>query len=215
MKKQYVVIGLGRFGSSVAETLFQQGHEVLVVDIDMSKVEPFMNKSTLAIQADATDESVLKELGVHNYETAIVAIGEDIHASILVTLLLKEINVKNVIAKAKNERHGKMVSKIGADRVVYPERDMGERLAHQLGSGKLIEHIRLSKKYDILELTAPESFHNKTIKELSKQTNRKITIIAIKKGDEVDISPNYDAVIEPDNVVLLVGEKAELHRLDT
>lgn len=214
MRKQFVVIGLGRFGSSVASTLLEHGHEVLVIDEDMSKVESFMTTATLALQADATDESVLEELGVHNYENAIVAIGEDIHASVLVTLLLKEINVKNVIAKAKDARHGKMLNKIGADRVVYPERDMGERLAHHLGAGNLIEHIRLSHHYDIIEITAPKMFHNKSIAKLYDETKRKMTIIAIKKEDTVDISPSYQTIIEPDDVVLIVGEKALIRRLE-
>lgn len=214
MRKQYVVIGLGRFGSSVANTLLNQGHEVLVIDRDMSKVDPFMSTATLAIQADATDESVLKELGIRNYEHAIVAIGEDIHSSLLVTLLLKEIKVNTVITKAKDDRHGKMLSKIGADRVVYPERDMGERLAHHLGSDNLIEHIRLSGEYDIIEITAPKSFVNKSVASLSKMTKKKMLIIAIKKGDEVDISPHPDSNIEQHDILLIVGEKSLLSKLE-
>ncbi|MFC3900806.1 potassium channel family protein [Aliicoccus persicus] len=214
MKKQFVVIGLGRFGSSVADTLLYQGHEVLVIDRDMSKVEPFMSTATLAVQADATDENVLNELGIRNYEHAIVAIGEDIQSSLLVTLLLKEIEVNTVITKAKDDLHGKMLNKIGADRVVYPERDMGERLAHHLDSSNLIEHIRLSREYDIIEIAAPKSFYNKSVQSLMGMTKKKMTIVAIKKGDSVDISPIHDAIIEPKDVLLIVGEKKLLRKLE-
>ncbi len=214
MKKQFVVIGLGRFGSSLAETLISQNHEVLVIDEDMDMVESFMNSATLAVQADATDENVLKELGVHNYEYAVVSIGDDIHASILVTLLLKEINVKTVIAKARDARHGRMLEKIGADRVVYPERDMGIRLAKQLGSGHLIEHINLSSQFDFIEITAPKSYIGKSIKDLYEEAHGKFTIVALKKDEVVIISPVNHTVISPNDIILMIGEIEYLKRLD-
>lgn len=214
MKKQFVVIGLGRFGASVAATLIEENHEVLVIDEDMDMVESFMNTATLAVQADATDENVLKELGVHNYEYAIVAIGEDRHASILVTLLLKEINVGTVIAKAQDARHGKMLEKIGADRVIYPERDMGERLAKQLGSTHLIEHINLSSAYDFIEITAPKSFINKSIDALSKEAHGRFTIVAVKNGEDVNILPRDTTVIESRDIILMIGDIEYLKKLD-
>lgn len=213
LKNQFVVIGLGRFGASVAETLINQNHEVLVIDEDMDMVESFMNTATLAVQADATDENVLKELGVHNYECAIVAIGEDRHASILVTLLLKEINVRTVISKAQDARHGKMLEKIGADRVIFPERDMGERLARQLGSSNLIEHINLSSQYDFIEITAPKSFRKKTIDELSKEAPGRFKIVAVKKNEDVNILPPGTTVIEQSDIVLMIGEINYLKKL--
>lgn len=213
LKNQFVVIGLGRFGASVAETLITQNHEVLVIDEDMDMVESFMNTATLAVQADATDENVLKELGVHNYECAIVAIGEDRHASILVTLLLKEINVKTVIAKAQDARHGKMLEKIGADRVLYPERDMGERLARQLGSSNLIEHINLSSEYDFVEIAAPKSFRKKSIDQLSKEAQGRFKIVAVKKNEVVNVLPLATTVIEQSDIVLMIGEIEYLKKL--
>ena len=214
LKKQFVVIGLGRFGASFAKTLIEQKNEVLVIDSDMHMVEPFMNTATLAVQADATDENVLQELGVQNYEYAVVAIGDDVRASILVTLLLKEINVKTVIAKAQDARHGKMLEKIGADRVIYPERDMGERLAKQLNSTHLIEHINLSSQYDFIEITAPKSFFNKSIRELSTEAHGRFTIVAIKKDEDVNILPLAATVIEPEDIILIIGDIDYLKKLD-
>lgn len=214
MKKQFVVIGLGRFGSSVAETLIRENHEVLVIDEDMDMVEEFMNSATIAVQADATDENVLKELGVHNYEYAIVAIGEDRHASILVTLLLKEINVGTVIAKAQDARHGKMLEKIGADRVIFPERDMGERLARQLGSSHLIEQIHLSSNYDFVEITAPKSFVRKSIGELSKGAQGKFTVVAVKRNEDVEILPDDTMIIAKDDIILIIGDTEYMKKLD-
>lgn len=155
MKKQFIVIGLGRFGISLTQTLIQNKHEVLAVDKDLQLVEMMSSIATHAIQGDCTDEEVLTELGVKNYNHAIVAVGENLQTSILATLLLKEMGVPKVTAKAKNAMHGKMLTKIGADQVVYPERDMGIRLGKQLSSGNLIDYIELSPDYNLVEMKAP------------------------------------------------------------
>ena len=133
-KKQFVVIGLGRFGSSIAKTLYSLGNEVLAIDSDEEVVQSIADSVTQAIQAEATDEATLKSLGIRNFDVAVVTVGTDVQSSIMITLLVKELGIKYVVAKAQNELHAKVLYKIGADRVVFPERDMGIRVAHNLCS---------------------------------------------------------------------------------
>ncbi|MGB9847072.1 MAG: potassium channel family protein, partial [Desulfotomaculales bacterium] len=150
--KQFAVIGLGRFGSSVARTLAQMGYEVLAVDSDDERVSAISDEVTYAVQVDAMEEEALKSLGLRNFDVVIVAIGQEVKASILVTVMLKEMGVSKVVAKANDELHGKVLQKVGADVVVFPERDMGVRLAHALVSRNIIDQIRLSPEYSIAEI---------------------------------------------------------------
>lgn len=142
---QYAVIGLGRFGSSLSQELTQLGHEVLGIDRDEEKVDEMSDKLTHTVVADATDEEVLRSLGVRNFDCAVVAIGDNIQASIMAAILLKELGVKTVVAKALTDQHAKVLEKIGVDRIIFPERDMGVRVAHQLVSPNLLDYIELSK----------------------------------------------------------------------
>lgn len=155
MKGQYAVIGLGRFGSSLATTLHQAGNEVLAIDRNEERIEEYKDHVTYAVVADSTDEEALKSVGIRNFDAVIVAIGDDIQASILTVLILKELEVKKVVAKAINKRHGQVLYKVGADWVVFPERDMGERVATQLMSPNVLDYIELAKDYSIKEVKAP------------------------------------------------------------
>ena len=143
--RQFVVIGIGRFGGAIAETLSRLGHEVLAIDTDEEVIQKISDKVTHAVAADATDESVLKSLGVRNFDVAVVAIGSDIQSSIMTTLMLKELGIRYVVAKAQNELHARVLMKIGADKIVFPERDMGERVAHNLISSNILDYIELQK----------------------------------------------------------------------
>ena len=154
--KQFAVIGLGRFGVSVARTLFKGGYEVLAIDSNEERVQKISSEVTHVVQADTTDENALKALGIRNFDVVVVAIGEDVQANVLTTLLLKELGVNYIVAKAKNELHGKMLEKIGADRVVYPERDMGQRVAHNLVSTNVLDYIELSPDLSLVEVTTPK-----------------------------------------------------------
>ena len=145
--KQYVVIGCGRFGSSVAKTLYELGNDVLAIDRNEEIVQEIYEYVTHAVQADVMDENVLKELGIRNFDVVIVSIGSDLEASILATLIAKELGVKVVIAKAQSELHGKVLSKIGADKVIFPERDMGVRVGHNLVSSNILDFIELSPDF--------------------------------------------------------------------
>ena len=158
---------MGRFGSSLARELTKLGYEVLGIDKDEEAVQEMSQVLTHAVVAECTDEEVLRSLGVRNFDCGVVAIGDDIQASILTAILLKDLGVKQVVAKAMTELHGRVLEKIGVDRVVYPERDMGVRVAHQLVSPNLLDYIELSKEYTIAELTVPKCLNGVSLMDLN------------------------------------------------
>ncbi len=212
--KQFAVIGLGRFGASVAKTLTTMGYEVLAIDDDQNRVQEIVKEVTHAIQADAKDEQALKALGIRNFDVVIVAIGQDIQASILVTVLLKELGVKCVVAKAQTELHGKVLYKVGADKVVFPERDMGARVAHSLVSSNVLDHIELSPDHSILEVVAPETLVGKTLKESALRAKFGVTVLAIKRGTEIIVSPSPDAPIQENDILVAIGENDKLRSIE-
>ncbi|MBE3581452.1 MAG: TrkA family potassium uptake protein [Thermoanaerobacteraceae bacterium] len=212
MKKQFAVIGLGRFGASVATALARLGCEVVGIDADAAKVEAVMNDITHAIQADARDEEALKAAGVRNVDVAIVAIGEDVEANILVTLIAKEMGVKCVVAKALNDLHAKVLAKIGADKIVFPERDMGIRVARALVAGNVLEHIELSPEYSIEEIAAPHRVAGKTLAELNLRAKHGATVMAIKRKEEIIIAPGGEEVIKAGDILVLLGPTKVLER---
>lgn len=213
--KTFVVIGLGRFGSSLATTISRMGHDVLAIDRDEKKVENIVEYVTHAVQADATDEHALRELGMRNFDVVVVAIGQDIQTSILVTVTLKEMNVSKVVAKAQTALHGKVLSRIGADKVVYPERDMGERVARALVSDSIMEHINLSPEYSIVELQTPNKFINKSLLQIGFRNKLGITVLAIRRGDEIIISPGANTKIEDNDILVTIGRNDNLERMVT
>ena len=214
MKKEFVVIGLARFGGSVCKELHRLGHEVLAIDIDETKVNAILNHSTKAVIADASREDVLKSLGVGNFDYAVIAIGDNIHSSIMCTLLLKEIGVKNVWVKAQDANHRKVLTKIGADRIIQPEHDMGIRVANQLQSGKLQEYIELSEDYSIFELDVSKKLSNKTIKDLDIRAKYGCTILAIKHGKKVSISPSAEDTLYEGDMIVVMGNNNDIKRFE-
>jgi len=212
--KQFAVIGLGRFGTSVAKTLTMMGHEVLVIDESQEKIQEIVNEVTHAIQADAKDEHALKALGIRNFDIVIVAIGKDIESNILVTVLLKELGVKCVVAKARTELHGKVLAKVGADKVVYPERDMGVRVAHSLVSSNVLDHIELSPDYSILEVVAPEILVGKTLRESALRAKFGVTVMAIKRGNDILVNPSPDEPIKESDIIVAVGKNDKLRSIE-
>lgn len=213
--KQFLIIGLGRFGASMARTLSEAGHEVLGVDSREDLVQDISGVITQAVQADATDEKVLRSLGAANFDIGVVAIGEDIQSSILCTLLLKELGIKYVIAKARNQLHGKVLKKIGADRVVFPERDMGVRVANNLVSTNLLDYIELSDDYSIMEFTAPSFVIGKSLEQLKLPTKFGINVLAIKRGPkDINITPRADDIITEGDILVLAGENKQLKRME-
>ncbi|MDV7765849.1 TrkA family potassium uptake protein [Peribacillus sp. CSMR9] len=209
-KRQYAVIGLGRFGTSVAHRLYTAGQEVLGVDISGERVENAELSVTHAVIADTTEEETLKSIGIRNFDCVIVAIGIDMQSSILTTLLLKELGVKKVIAKALNKNHGQVLTKVGADWVIYPERDMGERVANQLLSPNMLNYIELSKEYNIEEIIVPMSMKGKSLRELDLRAKYNISVIAIVSNGEIIIAPSPDQDIHEKDMLLVVGNKEDL-----
>lgn len=211
-KKLFAVIGMGRFGSSVAQTLFQMGYDVMAIDLDEEAIDELKDKVTYGVTADAQEERVLESLGVRNFDVVIVAIGNDIQASILVTLTLKELGVKKVVAKAINERHGRLLEKLGADKIVYPERDMGERLAHYLVSANLLDYIAISDKYSLSEVTLPQFLVRKSLKQTNLRVKYGVNVIAIKRGESLIVAPPGDEVLNPDDVLICIGMTQHLDK---
>ncbi|MES1041117.1 potassium channel family protein [Peribacillus simplex] len=209
-KRQYAVIGLGRFGTSVAHRLYTAGQEVLGIDVNEERVDNAELSVTHAVMADTTEEETLKSIGIRNFDCVIVAIGNDVQSSILTTLLLKELGVEKVIAKALNKNHGQVLTKVGADWVIYPERDMGERVANQLLSPNMLNYIELSKEYNIEEIILPLSMKGKSLRELDLRAKYNISVIAIVSNGEIIIAPSPDQDIHEKDMLLVVGNKEDL-----
>ncbi|UPM53359.1 potassium channel family protein [Gottfriedia acidiceleris] len=212
MKKQYAVIGLGRFGSGIVNTLLQHGNEVLVIDINEERINEIADIATHAVIADSTNEESLKAIGISNFDSVIVAIGNDMQASILTTLVLNELNINKIVVKALDKRHGEVLKKVGAHWVIYPEKNMGERVAHQLMSPNVLNFIELANNYSIEEIKLPSQMVGKTLKELNIRVEYNLTVIAIKSEGVVNISPSPDEVIHEGDILVMIGENRDLHR---
>jgi trk system potassium uptake protein TrkA len=208
------VLGLGRFGSSLARTLYGLGYDVLAVDEMEEAVQEISESVTHAVQADATDESILRSLGLRNFDVAIVAIGSNIQSSILISMIVKELGVKHVVAKAQSELHAKLLYKIGVDRVVFPERDMGIRLAHNLVSSNVLDFIELSSDYSIVEMAALDEWQGKTLKDLDFRRKYGLNVIAIKRNGEMNVSPRAEEKIEENDVLVVIGDNERITRLE-
>lgn len=214
--RQFAVIGIGIFGASIATTLFEMGHDVLAMDINESKIEEITDKVTHAVQADSTNEDALLALGIKNFDVAIVSIGQDIQANILTTLILKEIGVKQVVAKARTELHGKVLYRIGADRVIFPERDMGIRVAHNLVAANIIDYIELSPDFSIVEIVVPESIAGKTLAELDLRVRFGVNVIALKSPEgQINLSPKAEDLISHGEIMIVAGKNNNLRKLET
>ena len=216
MKQNFAIIGLGRFGGSICQTLVEAGQEVLAIDSSEDRVNEYMNIATHAVVANAQDEMTLRSLGIRNFDHVVVAIGEDIQASILVTLMVKEMGVPNVLAKAQNEYHARVLEKLGADRVVHPERDMGIRIAHNLVSKNILDYIELSSEFSLAEVrvTNPK-FYNKTLAELNFRQRFGLTVVAIRRSKtEVIASPDASEIVRENDNLLVIGDTADVDLLD-
>lgn len=213
--KQFAVIGLGRFGTSVAVTLTTMGYEVLAIDNDEDRVNGIIEEVTHAVQVDALDEHALKAVGIRNFDVVVVAIGHEVQASILVTVMLKEMGVGKVVAKAQTALHGKVLERVGADKVVYPERDMGVKVAHALVSKNIMDQISLSPEYSLVEMLAPPQFINKTLVESGARQKYGVSILAIRRDKDMIISPNATQMIREGDVLVVIGKGEKLQKFDT
>lgn len=216
MRKSFAIIGLGRFGGSVCRELIKSDQEVLAIDSCEDRVNEYMNVATHAVVANAQDEATLRSLGLRNFDHVIVAIGEDIQASILVTLMAKEMGVPRITAKAQNEYHARVLDKVGADTVVHPERDMGIRLGHKLTSNNMLDFIELSEDYSLAEvIITNKKYYNRTIEEINFRQHFNLTIVAIRRGkNELIVSPPANQMILENDILLVVGHNDNVDYLD-
>jgi trk system potassium uptake protein TrkA len=214
MKKSFAVIGLGRFGGSICRTLTEEGMEVLAIDINEERVNEYAMIASHAVIGDTTDEAVLKSLGIRNFDHVIVAIGDDIQSSILTTLILKELGVACVTAKAQNDHHEKVLRKIGADYVVHPERDMGKRIANNMSSTNVVDYLELSDEHSIVEIVANVKLSGHTIMDLDIRKKYGLNIVAIKRGEEIIVSPQAKETIESKDVLIVIGTDHDLDRFE-
>lgn len=212
--KSFAVIGCGRFGSTVAKTLFDLGNEVMAIDSDADIVQEMSEEVTHAVQADVMDEAVLKDLGLTNFDVVIVSIGSDVQASIMAALIVKELGVKKVIAKAQNHLHGKLLEKIGVDKVIYPERDMATRVAHNLTSKNILDYIELSPDYIVLEISALKIWWGKTLEELKLRNKYGINVMAIKREENINVSPGSDDIILEGDILVILGSADDIRKIE-
>ena len=212
--KTYLIVGLGRFGTAVALKLQELGNEVMVIDENEEQVQKLSDKVTYAVVGDARDESVLESLGVRNLDCAIVAIGQDLAASVVITLNLKSLGVPNVICKAQNDLQKRALEKLGADRVLIPEREMGLKLAQNLTSSSVLDYVELSKDCGLAEILTPKPWAGKTLMELDVRKKFGVTVAGLRKSDgdlTVFVDVNYR--LKADDELLLVGNNEDLARV--
>ncbi len=215
-KQQFAVIGLGRFGRAVCATLHQSGYEVLAIDKDEKHVSQAINKkiASHAIQLDSMESTSLKEAGVFDFDTVIVAIGNYLAESITTTLNLKEGGVTYVVAKAASETHMKILKKVGADYVVFPEREMGIELARLLTRPRILDQFELDPDYSIVEMIVPKEFDHKTIAELELRGKYGLTLLAVRnENDKLEVNPLPNKRLTKGAVMVVVGSNPDINRL--
>jgi trk system potassium uptake protein TrkA len=206
-----IVIGMGRFGSSLARELMRTGHEVLGVDTDERLVQQMSHELTHTVKADTTDEAVLSELGIGEFDAAVVAIGADIEASILTTSLLLQLGVPNVWAKANSQSHGRILEQLGAHHVVFPEYEMGKRVAHMV-SGESLDYVPIDNDFVMVKALVPESFNDQTLADLKIRSNYGVTVVAITKGDG-EYKPAFpDTVLHVGDQIIVAGQVEPLDK---
>ncbi|KRL03228.1 Trk family K+ transporter [Liquorilactobacillus capillatus DSM 19910] len=215
VKQNFAIIGLGRFGGSICQTLISAGAEVLVIDKDEARINDYKNIATQAVIADAQDEDALKALGIRNFDHVVIAIGEDIQASILVTLMVKELGVKYVTAKAQNEYHARVLTKLGVDKVVHPERDMGVRIGKNLISKNMLDYLDLSSDIKVAEIRITnQKFADKSLESLNFRSKYALNVIAIRRKKKVEIAPQAGMALQLGDSLLVVGRKRDVEHFD-
>lgn len=216
MKRQlFGVIGLGRFGSAIATTLAELGHDVIGVDSNEEHVRQMADAIAQAVQLDATDARALRAAGIADVNVAVVSIGENIESSLLAVMLLHELGVRTVVAKAVTPLHGRILERLGVSRVIFPERDMAIRLAHSLVMPNVLDYVELSRDFSFVELPAPTAFVGQTLRQLELRPKYGLTLIAIKRraadGNETtNVAPSAEEVLRKDDVLVLLGSNAKL-----
>ncbi len=208
--KSFIVIGLGRFGTEAAKSLCRQGCEVLAIDNKSELVQQLSGEVTQAVVGDARDKEVLRALGAKDFDCGIVAIGDSLADSVLATMNLKELGVKHIVCKAYDDTHRQVLKKLGADRVVIPEKENADRLAKSLASANVLDYIELSEDYGIIEVPAPNPWKGKSLIELNVRAKLGVNILAIKREGCITVSPSADFRIEAGDIMVVLGDTAAL-----
>lgn len=213
MQESVIVFGAGRFGRSLATTLFDHGVEVMIVDHDYDLIQSLSTKVTTAIQCDLTDEAAVNELGISNFDIAVIAIGSNLEASIMATLASKDRGVPRIIAKATSEMQARILEKIGADQIIYPEIDMGERLARSISGSNLMEYIHFSDEYSIVEVKTNKEWVGKNLVDLDFRNKYHLNVIAYRRNGRTIVAPSAKDTFERDDVLILIGEEKYIDAL--
>lgn len=212
--KSFIVLGLGRFGRSIAKTLYQLGHEVLGVDDDEKIVQEFEREITHTVQADLTNEHFLKSMEVHEFDAAVVAVGSNLQVSIMATVMLKELGARYIVVKAQDDFEGKVLYKVGADKVIFPEKDMGIKVARNLATENFFDMIEISESHSIVSIKPPSPWIGKTLGELAVRARYGINVIAIK-GEGKHIIPSAQTVVDEQSVWIVMGTNSDIKRLNS
>ncbi|MDR0847020.1 MAG: TrkA family potassium uptake protein [Lactobacillales bacterium] len=215
MKKTFAIIGLGRFGGSMCETLIDADQEVLVIDSDEERINEYMNIATHAMIANASEENTLKSIGMRNFDCVVVAIGEDVQASIMVSLMLVDLGVKYIVAKAKNKNHARILEKIGVQKVVHPERDMGVRTAKELATNNVHEFIEITPDLSFAQIhIVNKKLVNRTLDELQIRQKYRLNVVGVKHGDAEFEWPEGTTIVRPDDFLYVAGRNNDIERFD-
>jgi len=215
MKGQIAVLGIGRFGFSLASTLYEMGYDVMAMDTDEKRIQAISPYVTNAVQGDATSETVLRDLDIHEYEVAVVAAGSTIEISVLATILLKKLGVRYVISRAVSDLHGEILQKIGADQVVFPQSDMGRRIAHGITIVDVVDYMSITKRYGVSKIPALPFLVGKDLVELGfgKRGERKVAVLLIQRGREIIIAPHENEAVVANDVLVVAGNDNDLEEL--
>jgi len=211
--KTFLVLGLGRFGFSFAVTLTEMGYQVFGVDRDKNIVQAAADSIAHVAQADCSDENFLASIDIPSFDAVMLSIGDNMETSIIAAVLLKELKARYILAKANNELHGRILNKLGADRIIFPERDMGVKIANSLVSSNFIDMIELTPDYGIFEITPPPSWHGATIGSLAVRSKYGVNVLAVKSGTSVNVAPDANTVIDPVSIMVLVGSANSMKKI--
>lgn len=212
MRKQYAVFGLGSFGESVAVTLQELGCEVVVVDNHMERIEDISPYVSYAVQADIEDPEVIRSLGARNLDGVVVAVADDMEASIMATLVSKEIGVPYVLAKAKNDLHAKVLKKIGADSIIFPEKEIGQSVARNLVSGEFVDWISLSPDYSITEIAVPEKWIGKSLSEIDVRRTKDVNVVGVRIGEKIQVTIDPEEPLQKEMMLIMIGSNEALEK---
>ena len=212
MRKQYAVFGLGSFGESVAVTLQELGCEVVVVDNHMERIENISPYVSYAVQADIEDPEVIRSLGARNLDGVVVAVADDMEASIMATLVSKEIGVPYVLAKAKKDLHAKVLKKIGADSIIFPEKEIGQSVARNLVSGEFVDWISLSPDYSITEIAVPEKWIGKSLSEIDVRRTKDVNVVGVRIGEKIQVTIDPEEPLQKEMMLIMIGSNEALEK---